>query len=203
VDPNRLRFYKLPLSAVLTAVRDSNLNVGGNGLESSVAWLIVRGVGLIQSVDDVKKIVVGAAGGVPVTSSRLRTCAWGNAFPRRLAREGHERSSGRGRRGTHRRARFGSPDEEAEFPFVEFVAADSLLQGIEAHSDVDLGRGVSVDRGKLKQSNEPLPRIPPFRVRGGLRYQRAAFQAGGEVLAISKQDRVDPDFPGSAALCCD
>src|SRR5216683_2177362 len=34
VDPNRLRTYKLPLSAVVSAVRASNLNVGGNVLES-------------------------------------------------------------------------------------------------------------------------------------------------------------------------
>ena len=93
-------------------------------------------------------------------------------------------------------ARHGDPGEEAEFPFIEFVAADSLLQGIEAHSDIDVGRGVGVElgmdyvRGELRQSNEPLPRMPPFRVRGGLRYQRQAFQIGGEVLAVSKQDRV-------------
>ncbi len=60
VDPNRLRTYNLPLSTVVAAVRDSNLNVGGNVLESNGAWLIVRGVGLIASVDDVKRIVVGA-----------------------------------------------------------------------------------------------------------------------------------------------
>ena len=53
------RTYNLPLSAVVSAVRDSNLNVGGNVLESNGAWLIVRGVGLIESVDDVKRIVVG------------------------------------------------------------------------------------------------------------------------------------------------
>ena len=33
VDPNRLRTYNLPLSAVVAAVRDSNVNVGGNVLE--------------------------------------------------------------------------------------------------------------------------------------------------------------------------
>ena len=32
VDPNRLRIYNLPLSAVVSAVRASNLNVGGNVL---------------------------------------------------------------------------------------------------------------------------------------------------------------------------
>src|SRR6478672_6528163 len=66
VDPNRLRTYNLPLSTVVAAVRDSNLNVGGNVLNSNGAWLIVRGVGLIQSVDDVKQIVIGASGGVPI-----------------------------------------------------------------------------------------------------------------------------------------
>src|SRR5918994_7104665 len=66
VDPNRLRAYNLPLSAVVDAVRRSNANVGGNVIESSGTWLIVRGVGLIESVEDVKKIVIGAANGVPV-----------------------------------------------------------------------------------------------------------------------------------------
>src|SRR5687768_8021776 len=60
VDPNRLRQYGLPLSAVVAAVRDSNLNVGGNVLESNGAWLIVRGVGLIASVDDLKRIPIMA-----------------------------------------------------------------------------------------------------------------------------------------------
>src|SRR5438128_5384015 len=44
VDPNRLKTYRLDLSAVVRAVTSSNLNVGGNVIESSGAWLIVRGV---------------------------------------------------------------------------------------------------------------------------------------------------------------
>src|SRR4030095_9805877 len=47
VVPIRRRTYNLPLSAVVSAVRASNLNVGGNVLESNGAWLIVRGVGQI------------------------------------------------------------------------------------------------------------------------------------------------------------
>src|SRR3977135_3159133 len=66
VDPNRLRAYNLPLSAIVAAVRDSNMNVGGNVLESNGAWLIVRGVGLIESIDDVKRIPLTASAGVPV-----------------------------------------------------------------------------------------------------------------------------------------
>ena len=80
VDPNRLRLYKLPLSAVVSAVRDSNLNVGGNVVESNGAWLIVRGVGLIQSIDDLKQIPIAAAGGVPVYVDQVANVHIGDAF---------------------------------------------------------------------------------------------------------------------------
>ena len=80
VDPNRLRAYNLPLSAVVSAVRDSNLNVGGNVVESNGAWLIVRGVGLIQSIEDVKQIPVMASGGVPVYVGQVADVHIGDAF---------------------------------------------------------------------------------------------------------------------------
>src|SRR5438093_13698 len=80
VDPNRLRSYNLPLSAVVAAVRESNLNVGGNVLDSNGAWLIVRGVGLIQSVEDVKQIAVGASGGVPIFVEQVADVHLGEAF---------------------------------------------------------------------------------------------------------------------------
>jgi iron complex outermembrane receptor protein len=87
-------------------------------------------------------------------------------------------------------------EEHGEFPFIEFVAADSLLQGFEAHADFELTStlfaelGFDLVRGELRATNEALPRIPPTRFRGGLRYQRNAFQAGGEVIAVAKQDRI-------------
>jgi len=80
VDPNRLRAYNLSLAAVVNAVRESNLNVGGNVLESNGAWLIVRGVGLIASVEDVKRIVVGASNGVPLYVEQVADVQLGNAF---------------------------------------------------------------------------------------------------------------------------
>src|SRR6476659_2080255 len=80
VDPNRLRNYNLPLSAVVSAVRASNLNVGGNVLESNGAWLIVRGIGLIASVDDIKRIVVGGSNGVPIYVEQVANVQIGNAF---------------------------------------------------------------------------------------------------------------------------
>ncbi|HEX8339054.1 MAG TPA: efflux RND transporter permease subunit, partial [Pyrinomonadaceae bacterium] len=43
VDPNRLRAYNLPLSAVVEAVERSNTNVGGNVVEQAGQWAVVRG----------------------------------------------------------------------------------------------------------------------------------------------------------------
>jgi len=80
IDPNRLKTYGLSLSTVVAAVRNSNLNVGGNVIESSGAWLIVRGVGLVQAVDDLRKIVVTASGGVPVYVDQVATVRIGDAF---------------------------------------------------------------------------------------------------------------------------
>src|SRR4026208_223348 len=80
VDPNRLRQYAIPLSAVVSAVRESNVNVGGNVLESNGAWLIVRGVGLVASVEDIKKIVIGASNGTPVYVEQIANVQIGDAF---------------------------------------------------------------------------------------------------------------------------
>jgi iron complex outermembrane receptor protein len=90
-------------------------------------------------------------------------------------------------------------DEAPEFPVIRYTAADSVLQGVELHGDVQIAArlfgefGFDYVRGTLSGSDEPLPRIPPFRFRGGLRYQVNAFQAGGEVVAAASQDRVFGD----------
>ncbi|MDP2055583.1 MAG: TonB-dependent receptor, partial [Acidobacteriota bacterium] len=101
--------------------------------------------------------------------------------------------------------RFGveeEPEEDAhggEFPFVEFVGRDSVLMGMEAHLDFKLSSVLTLEStfdwvtGKLSDSGEPLPRIPPMRLTTGLKYQKNAFQFGGSVTAASEQDRVFAD----------
>jgi Cu(I)/Ag(I) efflux system membrane protein CusA/SilA len=80
VDPNRLRAYNLSLGDVVEAVRNSNQNVGGNVLEGGGTWSIVRGVGLLESVDDIAQIVIGASAGVPVYVRQIGEVRVGNAF---------------------------------------------------------------------------------------------------------------------------
>ncbi|HYT73159.1 MAG TPA: efflux RND transporter permease subunit, partial [Vicinamibacterales bacterium] len=80
VDPGRLRAYGIPLSAVITAVRESNRNVGGNVLEANGAWTIVRGIGLIASPRDLEDIVIGGSAGVPVYVKQVAAVRVGDAF---------------------------------------------------------------------------------------------------------------------------
>src|SRR5437762_240106 len=80
VDPTRLRAYKIPLSAVVDAVLRSNRNVGGNVVEASGSWSVVRGLGLIENIRDVEDIVVGAEGGVPIFIKQVAQVKVGDAF---------------------------------------------------------------------------------------------------------------------------
>jgi Cu(I)/Ag(I) efflux system membrane protein CusA/SilA len=80
VDPNRLRQYSIPFSSVVEAVRRSNSNVGGNVVEQSGQWSVVRGVGLIEGVADIENVVIGAARGTPVYVRNVAAVKLGNAF---------------------------------------------------------------------------------------------------------------------------
>src|SRR5262244_3272923 len=80
VDPNKLRAYNIALSTVVDAVERSNNNVGGNVVEQSGQWSVVRGVGLIQSPADVENIVLTAQNGTPIYVKNVATVKLGNAF---------------------------------------------------------------------------------------------------------------------------
>ena len=80
VDPNRLRAYSIPFSAVVEAVGRSNTNVGGNVVEQSGQWSVVRGVGLIGSVADVENIVIGGMKGTPIYVRDVASVKLGGAF---------------------------------------------------------------------------------------------------------------------------
>jgi iron complex outermembrane receptor protein len=90
----------------------------------------------------------------------------------------------------------GGEGAEEELAYVEFVGADALLQGVEAHADfqvtprVAIEAGVDYVRGTLTSGDSALPRMPPLRGRLGVRYQQNAFQAGGEVTLAAAQERV-------------
>lgn len=66
VEPGMLRKYNLTLHDVFDAVARNNANAGGNILEKHDEKYIVRGIGLIRSLQDIERIVVKETGGTPV-----------------------------------------------------------------------------------------------------------------------------------------
>jgi heavy metal efflux system protein len=66
VDPLALYKYNLSIGKIAEAVRANNQDGGGSLLRSGQQALVVRGVGLIRSVQDIENIVLTASGGVPV-----------------------------------------------------------------------------------------------------------------------------------------
>lgn len=58
VDPAKLLAYNIPLDMVEMAIKKSNNDVGGEVIEMSEMEFMVRGLGYIKSVDDVKNIPI-------------------------------------------------------------------------------------------------------------------------------------------------
>ncbi len=67
VDPNALQAYEIPLSKVIEAIKRSNNDVGGRLFEMGETEYMVRGLGYIKSIADIKTIPVGVdANGTPI-----------------------------------------------------------------------------------------------------------------------------------------
>jgi len=67
VDPNALLAYNIPLSKVKHAIKRSNNDVGGKLIEMAETEYMVRGLGYIQSIDDLNVIPLGVdENGTPI-----------------------------------------------------------------------------------------------------------------------------------------
>ncbi|MBR0898102.1 efflux RND transporter permease subunit [Bradyrhizobium tropiciagri] len=66
VDFNKLVANGLTLPQVLQAVSNANINVGGNTVNIGSQSAVVRGVGLIRSIDDLANTMIAQSGGNPV-----------------------------------------------------------------------------------------------------------------------------------------
>jgi heavy metal efflux system protein len=66
VDVNKLMAYGLTLPQVLQTLNNSNINVGGNTLNIGSQSAVVRGVGLIRSLEDLNDTMLTQVGGNPV-----------------------------------------------------------------------------------------------------------------------------------------
>ena len=86
VDPNRLRAYDIPISRIRTAVQNSNSDVGGRLLEVAEKEFMIRGLGYIESVEDIRAIALGVdAAGTPILLRDVARVSVGPEMRRGLA----------------------------------------------------------------------------------------------------------------------
>jgi copper/silver efflux system protein len=96
LDPNKLRAYGVSLGEVYSAVARSNSSVGGRVVHQGNAEYLIRSVGWIENIDDIRDTVVAVRGnGTPIDVGMLGTVQIGPAFRRSvLEKDGKEAVGG-------------------------------------------------------------------------------------------------------------
>ncbi|MFH1282185.1 MAG: CusA/CzcA family heavy metal efflux RND transporter [bacterium] len=95
IDPNKLIAYDVAFHELISAVEESNIDVGAKVFEEGGVEFVVRGVGFIKNTTDIEDIVIKSNKGVPVYIKNLATVTIGPEFRRgALDREGKEVTGG-------------------------------------------------------------------------------------------------------------
>src|SRR5215475_882883 len=83
LDPNNLTAFGVSVSQALTALANSNANVGANYLEMGVQSYNVRGIGLFKDTDDIANVAVPGPtkNGAPVYLKQLGQISIGAKVP--------------------------------------------------------------------------------------------------------------------------
>jgi Cu(I)/Ag(I) efflux system membrane protein CusA/SilA len=85
VRPDALAAYRLPLDAVVEAVRKGNNDVGGRLVELSGREYMVRGRGYVKSIADLEKLVLKTENGTPIQVKDVATVQLGPEMRRGIA----------------------------------------------------------------------------------------------------------------------
>ena len=66
ISPEKLAFYNISLNEVMRAAEESNENSSGGAYMDSGSEFLIRGIGRVQRIDDIKNSVVAVRGRVPI-----------------------------------------------------------------------------------------------------------------------------------------
>ncbi len=79
VDPQKLAYYHIPLSTLITALGNSNISSGGNYLDVGEQSFDVRGLGFIESFADIRNVVLAVNKATPITVRNVAEVSLGYA----------------------------------------------------------------------------------------------------------------------------
>jgi len=95
VTPERLRAYNITLGQIYRAIARSNSAVGGSVVQKGNAEYLIRGVGWLRSLDDIRNTVIVQREGVPIRVGDVAIVQTGSAFRRSvLEKDGREVTGG-------------------------------------------------------------------------------------------------------------
>ncbi|HTF67293.1 MAG TPA: CusA/CzcA family heavy metal efflux RND transporter [Edaphobacter sp.] len=79
VDPQKLRYYKLTIQDVRNALAHNNANAGGGILPQHAEQYLIRAVGLVRDLDDIRGIVLKESGATPIYIRDVAEVRFGTA----------------------------------------------------------------------------------------------------------------------------
>lgn len=80
IEPDKLRSYNLDISQIFDALEKNNQNTGGAYIDKNPNAWFIRSEGLIESTEDIDKIVVkNTEGGIPILIRDIATVQFGHA----------------------------------------------------------------------------------------------------------------------------
>ncbi|MBM4153121.1 MAG: efflux RND transporter permease subunit, partial [Kiritimatiellaceae bacterium] len=88
IDPFLLHQYGLAIEDVITAVQANNRNVGGQYLTINSEEHLVRGVGFLDDLDDIRGITLKTVNGTPVSIDDVATVEYGREMRRGMVKLG-------------------------------------------------------------------------------------------------------------------
>ncbi len=78
VDQQALVNYNIPIQTLFSIIQANNQNTGANFIERGDDQYVVRGLGLVKNVQDIKNIVLDSRGGTPIRVSDVAKVEIGN-----------------------------------------------------------------------------------------------------------------------------
>ena len=73
INPNSISHYGLTSLDVYNAVAKSNINVGGDVLVKNGQAFVVRGIGLLNNIEEIKEVIITKINGVPILVKNVAT----------------------------------------------------------------------------------------------------------------------------------
>jgi cobalt-zinc-cadmium resistance protein CzcA len=78
LNPLNMLEYNISIDDVVDAIRDNNRNVGGQFIVVGSEEYLVRGVGLLEDLQQIKSIPLKVESGVPITLEHIAVVGYGN-----------------------------------------------------------------------------------------------------------------------------